>query len=744
MKKVISVVLITIILLINFTTLVNAVGVTYTREGGEDIRNVANIIDDNLYVDGDYNANSIRVSDIKVYEYESNTEMQCTGDGTQIPFGENTDKYYLYSNGSRIYYAIKLGATDETHENIATFVYKKAIEYNGKKYDVKINFKGVNKIGNNEEEVRFCIGERENSDEDLYNLSTYSNPINPQIGSFEIFRDGVTTGENKTEIKVEYYIVDDEGNSIAISGVLAITDIDFNQGFYIDNFVATNDETNKNVFITNDTNTNVSTIMYKLMNSSTGTYIYSTTNGDIEEIANTYLLMKNKTKVDITFTFDSQNAYSSLVFVDGIVKRYKNIFTEVVGGTITPTITEIRDGENKTVVYSPNSVRQYLKQIIVDGVEQPLTTYTTQYDFTNITQDHTIRVVYGNKYKVTYDAKGGTPNPETEYVLPNEKATQPTQEPTKRGYTFEGWKKTGETTDYNFNTLINEDINLDAEWTPVIYNINYVLNGGVNDSTNPEHYTVEDTIDFKNPTREGYDFLGWYEDATFTTPIAGVSNRTGDITVYAKWQAKENTAYKVEHYKESDNGEYTLVVTDELTGRTDELVTAVPKQYTGYKENQTHANRISSGAVKADGSLVLKLYYDKEKYTVTFDPQNDTKIDDQIVKYLDKATEPTKPTKEGYTFEYWYYINENGEQVKYNFDDPVTADIDLIGKWEEVKPATPDKQEPKNDAKDDTTSKDKLPQTGEEKGIFIAIAFPIIIAIIIFGKKYLNLKDISK
>ena len=265
---------------------------------------------------------------------------------------------------------------------------------------------------------------------------------------------------------------------------------------------------------------------------------------------------------------------------------------------------------------------------------------------------------------------------------------------------------------------------------------NYVLNGGTNDPDNPTTYTKEDTIDFNPATREGYDFLGWYEDENFTTPIAGVSNRTGDITIYAKWEAKKDVAYKVEHYKETESGKYELVVTDTLSGSTNEEVTATPKTYTGYKENKTHKDRVEKGSIKADGSLVLKLYYDKIKYTVTFDPQNDSKIPDQIVPYQDKATEPKEPTKKDNEFKGWYYTNEEGKEVKYNFDDPVTSDVHLIGKWSPI----PAKETPK----DTTPAPTPIPQTGDFNPVMVFSIIAIVTLAGVFGIKYFKLKNIKR
>ncbi|MDE7178738.1 MAG: InlB B-repeat-containing protein [Lachnospiraceae bacterium] len=69
------------------------------------------------------------------------------------------------------------------------------------------------------------------------------------------------------------------------------------------------------------------------------------------------------------------------------------------------------------------------------------------------------------------------------------------------------------------------------------YWINYELDGGENDSENPETYKSDgDTITLKDPVKEGYKFRGWYKDAEFTEKVTQIpKGSTGDITLYAKW-----------------------------------------------------------------------------------------------------------------------------------------------------------------------------------------------------------------
>lgn len=69
----------------------------------------------------------------------------------------------------------------------------------------------------------------------------------------------------------------------------------------------------------------------------------------------------------------------------------------------------------------------------------------------------------------------------------------------------------------------------------VPYEIKYVLNKGTNAKTNPKTYYNQQVI-FKNPSRKGYAFKGWYTDSKLKHQIKFIQKGTGkNYTVYAKW-----------------------------------------------------------------------------------------------------------------------------------------------------------------------------------------------------------------
>lgn len=67
-------------------------------------------------------------------------------------------------------------------------------------------------------------------------------------------------------------------------------------------------------------------------------------------------------------------------------------------------------------------------------------------------------------------------------------------------------------------------------------------------------------------------------------------------------------------------------------------------------------------------------------WIVKFESNGGSAVASQTVANGGKATEPTDPTKDGYTFADWYLPSDL--TTPYNFDTAVTGDITLYAKWE--------------------------------------------------------------
>ncbi len=224
-------------------------------------------------------------------------------------------------------------------------------------------------------------------------------------------------------------------------------------------------------------------------------------------------------------------------------------------------------------------------------------------------EDLTVKALWKvNQYTITFNTDGGTElapitqDYDTVLTVPDA--------PTKTGYTFTGWDKSFPT------KMPAEDLLLTALWQANRYPVTLDPNGG---TVTPE--TVEVTYDqtygaLPVPEREGYTFIGWYDGSTAITAETPVTI-TAPQTLNARWNAKGDTPYTVEYYQQALVGDgYTKVDTQPLTSATDSVAEAVIVSYTGFTLNTEKST--TSGTVTADGKLVLKLYYDREVYTVVW------------------------------------------------------------------------------------------------------------------------------
>ncbi|MFC2663029.1 MAG: InlB B-repeat-containing protein, partial [Eubacterium sp.] len=74
-----------------------------------------------------------------------------------------------------------------------------------------------------------------------------------------------------------------------------------------------------------------------------------------------------------------------------------------------------------------------------------------------------------------------------------------------------------------------------------------------------------------------------------------------------------------------------------------------------------------------------------EDHTVTFHPANGQSDLTQTVADGNKVSQPADPVQDGYTFDGWYV--DSALTNKYDFDTPVTSDLDLYAKWTKNTPA---------------------------------------------------------
>lgn len=181
------------------------------------------------------------------------------------------------------------------------------------------------------------------------------------------------------------------------------------------------------------------------------------------------------------------------------------------------------------------------------------------------------------------------------------------------------------------------------------------------------------------PAKQGYAFAGWYTSENAKVEETAVL--TAAATYTAQFTANTDTPYKVEYYLEALDGSYAIAAeeTQNLTGTTDATVQAQPKSIGHYTFDENNAGNVTSGTVAADGSLILKLYYTRNLYTITFKNGEAVLGEPQSVKYGALPVYMGETPEKAATSEFVYLFKDFGSVV------PAAADAEYSAQYYEVK-----------------------------------------------------------
>lgn len=160
-----------------------------------------------------------------------------------------------------------------------------------------------------------------------------------------------------------------------------------------------------------------------------------------------------------------------------------------------------------------------------------------------------------DRYALLYDVNGGNNAPENLAYIGAEAVGITLYAPAKQDSVFQGWRFEGSqdllpmdadslqtylTVEEikGADTKGNKSITLEGVWTDKEHAITYAGADGI-DNPNPAVYTSYSNVDLADIGKEGYEFIGWYEDEALTKQIRTIPGdlspvkKGQDITLYA-------------------------------------------------------------------------------------------------------------------------------------------------------------------------------------------------------------------
>ncbi len=214
------------------------------------------------------------------------------------------------------------------------------------------------------------------------------------------------------------------------------------------------------------------------------------------------------------------------LYASPVINQYSIVF-DSNGGTQVPAITQ----DYNTAVIEPTQPTK--AGFRFDGWYEGQTKYA--FDKIEPRQVNLTAKWIANTFSITFNSLGGssvqtiTGECGTSIVAPSN--------PIKEGYSFCGWYRVGSVIAYKFDKIEAKNITLYAKWEINQYSINFDSDGGSEVESIIQDYLTEVSAP-ANPTRTGYEFIGWFEgdvEYVFNT----IESR--DVNLIAKWRSVEYT-----------------------------------------------------------------------------------------------------------------------------------------------------------------------------------------------------------
>lgn len=199
-----------------------------------------------------------------------------------------------------------------------------------------------------------------------------------------------------------------------------------------------------------------------------------------------------------------------------------------------------------------------------------------------------------------------------------------------------------------------------------------------------EPITLDDYLEngIPIPIKEGYIFVSWYVDEALTEPLDLMGTFEKSITLYAKWGSAPIQTYSIHFITNGGSSIEPITV-----GRNNAPSSVTPPVKEGYTFEGWFLNSDLTIPVNLSSAITSnQTWYAKwetvviNTYTITFEVNGGSSINDVVVNEGAYVNEPSVPEKEGFLFMGWFV--DSNLSVEAQFTQPIIENMTLYAKWE--------------------------------------------------------------
>lgn len=297
--------------------------------------------------------------------------------------------------------------------------------------------------------------------------------------------------------------------------------------------------------------------------------------------------------------------------------------------------------------------------------------------------------IVDNSVKITFNTNGGNSINE----LDTKKDLEVTlTNPEKENNRFDGWYTNNTLTTKviltsNNKYVVDKSTTLYAKW---VEQTTLSLNtGNENDSLIVLKGDINREIELPTSKRENNTFIGWFTDDTLSSEVLLTNQKyrvEKTTTLYAKFA--KNVVLTLNYNNKNNTPNDTISTYEGFKYSNDTIPT-----YEGYTfkhwslSTDSTNSKVDFPLTISNTNMQLVAQWDSNEYTISFKIVQDATIiiPNQIIKHGNLITRPSNTfekdmPEKGLTFKYWAQSTSLSE--KFDFNTPVTKDIELIAQYE--------------------------------------------------------------